>query len=203
MLPTPRRKSHLPRRAPEAGGGHGGAGRPGGRRKERRRGGGRGPEDRGEGCSAPRAPPAPSRKPHPRRRPAGPQPATPFRQAAPGRGRTRGAAPEGAGGARGVGVWDRLARQSRRGARLPVPPPPPGPAHPPGPAPWRTACAGAVGGAARWGALGGRGRRAGRGSGEEGAGHGGADKDSGSPPLKTRVREIPGDGSSEEVPLQG
>lgn len=77
--PAARRKSHLPRRAPEAAGGHGGAGR--------RAGGGRGPAGGGEGCSAPQAPPAPPRQPQPRRPPGRGGP-LPLRQSAPGLGGT-------------------------------------------------------------------------------------------------------------------
>ena len=120
--PTPKRKSHLPRRALEAPGGHGGAGRPGGRRRE---GGGRGPAGQGEGCSAPRAPPAPSRQPHPRRRPARSEPLR-LRQAAPGQWgekflwQPRRGASESAGGGRGPARPSVRARRER----LPAPPPP-------------------------------------------------------------------------------
>ncbi|XP_030615982.1 uncharacterized protein LOC111171597 [Delphinapterus leucas] len=120
--PTPRRKSHLPRRALEAPGGHGGDG------------GERGPAGRGEGCSAPRAPPAPSRQPHPRRRPARSQPLR-LRQAAPGQWgqklvrQPRRGASEPAGGGRGSARQSVRARRERLPARpapsSKAPPPPP------------------------------------------------------------------------------
>lgn len=84
--PTPGRKSYLPRWAPAAAGGLSWAGRPGAGRGG---GGGRGAAGRGERCSAPPAPPAPSRQPHPRSRPAGAD-HFPLRQAAPGRARSTG-----------------------------------------------------------------------------------------------------------------
>lgn len=118
--PTPSRKAHLPRRAPEAAGGHGGAGRPGARQGA----GARGP---GGGMLGPTGAPNPSPAASPRT-PASPEPATP-----PPSGCTRPRGHELVGQPwRGRASWrgsGRLRRQSRCGASsCPPRPLPPGPA---------------------------------------------------------------------------